>query len=456
MTTESGIIMEADDDSTYHLSEDAVSSVIAELTTTAPTEDIKNVLRTYEYGKSIRQLERDFNRHNVSQLQNTSAYLNTDTDDGTQYLKHEIINHIICRIQNLFPEKCGMCNEIYCTKKDDPSLLPCARCGQEAHAPCIFDKLGIEELLDKESVQKMINPFNLKGFFYFCDSCENTNIPKKESARKKKRAETNRNNNSNTQNNDTNEQTVDTPADTFENNRNGLDEDADAEKKDESSEVEEKSEKVCRYYKTGTCKHGVSGKNCSFAHPKPCEKLLKHGTRNPRGCNLGKNCKMFHPKMCSSSITKSQCFQKNCKLKHVKGTKRTPDGGHEGAQHDNKSNHNGKQVEKGNSTPNTTTTTNNNINNNNNNKNINTNNNNFLEEVRLLKAGMEAMEIKMATFLSQVMAAMNLPNLNGVQQTNVQMPYQAAPFQKLPILQQQQMPQQMVFPQYQTHPIPRM
>ena len=152
----------------FSLSEDDVNSVIAEVTTSAPTEDIKNVLRTYEYGKTIRTLEKEFNRHKVTDLEKTSAHLNID--NGTKYLKPELINNIICRIQNLFPEKCGICNEVYCTKNNDKPLLPCAQCGQEAHAPCLLSKLGIDDTPDKNTVQKMINPFSLNDLFYFCDT----------------------------------------------------------------------------------------------------------------------------------------------------------------------------------------------------------------------------------------------------------------------------------------------
>ena len=80
--------------------------------------------------------------------------------------------------------------------------------------------------------------------------------------------------------------------------------------------------KTCRFYRNGTCKHGVSGRNCEFEHPKMCEKLLKHGTRQPHGCNQGRKCEKFHPKMCPTSINKQECFDSKCRLRHVRGTKR--------------------------------------------------------------------------------------------------------------------------------------
>ena len=51
---------------------------------------------------------------------------------------------------------------------------------------------------------------------------------------------------------------------------------------------------------------------------------MKHGNKNPKGCNAGTNCPDFHPRMCSSSIRTNQCFNDNCTFVHVKGTKRKP------------------------------------------------------------------------------------------------------------------------------------
>lgn len=79
---------------------------------------------------------------------------------------------------------------------------------------------------------------------------------------------------------------------------------------------------VCKYYVRGTCKHGVSGKNCYYQHPKPCHKLLTHGPVGQHGCTRGRNCKFFHPKLCRNSIRHQECLVGNCKFPHIKGTKR--------------------------------------------------------------------------------------------------------------------------------------
>ena len=80
---------------------------------------------------------------------------------------------------------------------------------------------------------------------------------------------------------------------------------------------------ICPFYKKGICRYGASGRGCSGNHPKPCKKLIQHGIKAPNGCSLGRaNCDKFHPKMCHDSLTKGQCYNTDCKSKHVTGTKR--------------------------------------------------------------------------------------------------------------------------------------
>ena len=92
-----------------------------------------------------------------------------------------------------------------------------------------------------------------------------------------------------------------------------------------------KQTKTCRFYANNTCRFGAKGKQCPFRHPDRCQKLLNHGTKQPNGCNKGKSCPDFHPKMCPASITKHQCFVKDCHLMHVKGTNRNKES--QSAQH---------------------------------------------------------------------------------------------------------------------------
>ena len=78
------------------------------------------------------------------------------------------------------------------------------------------------------------------------------------------------------------------------------------------------SASICRFYRKGACRYGMSGTNCPKLHPKAYRKLTLHGNRGLRGSN-GENCNSFHPKMCFQSLRVGQCLTLDCKLRHVAG-----------------------------------------------------------------------------------------------------------------------------------------
>ena len=80
---------------------------------------------------------------------------------------------------------------------------------------------------------------------------------------------------------------------------------------------------VCRYFLRQECRHGVSGKDCKFDHPKLCYKFIRNGSKHG-GCKK-QQCNFFHPRLCQSSQKERKCVQKSCKLYHLKGTKREND-----------------------------------------------------------------------------------------------------------------------------------
>ena len=312
----------------HTLNDENVNNVIAELVVDTRSEDVKTALRIYKFKKSVKQLEREYSGLNSKQLEATLSYLNVSNEE--EYLKHELVTKLICRIQNLLPEKCSLCSEVYCVKNHDKPFLPCSKCGQEAHRECIQSVLGMTDEeddydeLDQKGLMSKLNPFNLSGFHYLCKSCEESTIPSKKSARKiKKKKSVAFSTQENTQDDNSSPLTSLSQSwdDTTLEDKEEDDEDDEGEGTKDDDETEVKV-KTCRFYQSGTCKHGISGKECEFDHPKMCQKLLKHGTKQPQGCNLGKRCPKFHPKMCPTSISKLECFDSKCKLRHVKGTKR--------------------------------------------------------------------------------------------------------------------------------------
>ena len=90
-------------------------------------------------------------------------------------------------------------------------------------------------------------------------------------------------------------------------------------------ESDKNSERICRAYKQHVCSFGKSGKGCPFAHPARCKTFCDYGLKkfNQNGCDQ-KMCKLLHPRLCIHAVKHGECFKKECKYHHLKGTKRFP------------------------------------------------------------------------------------------------------------------------------------
>ena len=273
-----------------------------------------------------------------------------------------MIQRIICKVQNLLPDTCQICNCTYVSKISDSPLLACELCGQEVHKKCFLAKIGVTPL-DNCDVFKIINPLQLPGIHYFCQECEKEVVPLARNINDLAVTGTEPQSNikeandfgplaseviSTCQGNSVSSKAVNHPptvenhASTVQNGEINTNSSATISKKEtcnskteifnnntppaKSKEANNKT-KNCVFYLKNRCKHGLKGTKCAFLHPERCTKLLQHGTKSPEGCNLGKKCSFFHPKMCPSSITKRVCFDEKCQFVHVKGTKRMEQGG---------------------------------------------------------------------------------------------------------------------------------
>ena len=296
------------------VTEDAVNTLIAELVVNAPSEEVKKCIKAYEYGKSVKQLSAIFTNFKQEELVSALTYLNVPNRD--MYKKPTNIENLICRIQNLLPDTCAMCNEIYCVSNNEAMLLSCVVCGQEVHKKCLSKLINPDGTVDSvlsemtsERIQGIINPLKIPGFVYVCTHCSKTHLPdpscglKKRPATKQKEKEPQKNSvreveddnliigetQPKHEDNDGNEDNVDTP--------------------------------ICKFFLSKKCKHGIKGAHCKFKHPSICKKLLTYGT-SEKGCSKWENCSEFHQKMCFSSLKKNECYVANCRYYHVKGTKR--------------------------------------------------------------------------------------------------------------------------------------
>lgn len=307
----------ADDPNSASENESA-SLILASLCAKAPDNEIRDCLRRYNPDHSLKQQKTALKQFLAKTLAKTAKYLNIKSEMN----KDPLIHNIICKIQNLLPDSCKICNEVYCSKLEDDPFLACHVCGQEVHKPCFMKLLGITD----PTVTPVINPHNLPGLHYLCPECEIAIIPPPDKPNasdteeienitpsqmetSNDRDETNRNQDQN------NELTVSTENPETKNPLISL-------PNPESDNELEPNKKICIHYKKNQCKHGMKGKGCPFYHPERCKKLMHSGTAQPNGCNLGRKCPAFHPKMCPSSITKRECFDEKCNFTHVKGTKR--------------------------------------------------------------------------------------------------------------------------------------
>lgn len=333
----------------------AILDALAEICQAAPNNKIRDCLREYDPKLSAAQLHKKFNKLDKDTLVETLEYLNVPNQ--SEYTKDAVRLNLIIRIENLLPEECNICKEMYCIKLSDTELLKCAMCNQSAHAKCLSAKFGIEEslLLDlgPDEIKKYINPHGLPGIHYFCSSCEESNIPSEENGKlKRKRANQALNSdeqsgaqipgtpNPNHPSGNAGEPPAAThpvpppvrptgpaPAHPLNGDPDPTHSDPDSLQANQPTSTQSANQQLprslCPFYKRGICRYGISGRGCNKDHPKACPKLIFHGTSGPRGCNKGNNCEMFHPRMCHQSLQSRECLTMDCPLRHVRGTQRT-------------------------------------------------------------------------------------------------------------------------------------
>ena len=63
-------------------------------------------------------------------------------------LKPQVLDALVMKVKNFFPDVCHYCNDKYSFKFNDEPFLECGSCGQEVHKKCYFDLLASMNLLD--------------------------------------------------------------------------------------------------------------------------------------------------------------------------------------------------------------------------------------------------------------------------------------------------------------------
>lgn len=327
--------------------------LIAKLCLKCEDQEIRKNIQIYEYGKGMNTIIRRYNQVTNENLKKLLQFLYNDAiSNEIPTLKKNIVHEIICRIQNLLPDTCGMCNDKFQLEFEEEPVMPCTKCYQGSHRECVIKLINSTNInvnidnLGSEEAKKLYNPLNIPGVYYLCKACARETIPSiadPESRIPELESQA-------TDTEDT-RSSVDNSTTIVANNSSGRNPDiaaysgqlaespptvdltepdpaegsaqqavGDADNRRRTA----KNDTICRFYNKGSCKHGVAGDECSFSHPEVCRKFTKFGTRQPRGCNLGKKCKFHHPVMCIYSLRKGECQNNRCSFRHLLGTKRPP------------------------------------------------------------------------------------------------------------------------------------
>lgn len=112
-------------------------TIIAELCSNAPNNVVRDCIRLYDPLKPSSQVKKSLNQCLKETLKETLTYLNKKPSETSN--KPAILHNLICRIQNLFPNTCQICNEKYCIRRTDKTFLACKVCGQEVHKECFVN-----------------------------------------------------------------------------------------------------------------------------------------------------------------------------------------------------------------------------------------------------------------------------------------------------------------------------
>ena len=203
--------------------------------------------------------------------------------------------------------------------------------------------------LSNDDILKLLNPLNFSGLHFLCDPCEKEVV----AGGKEKEPEVRIQSSQSTQphqslpqgpNDETNTDSSDQIIATAEEENRDEDPSCNSAKilinqqvnattnqqenaNRDNSDRNSLKKITCKFYKKGSCRHGLLGDECKFNHPAMCKQYTQHGSRQPRGCNKGKDCQFFHPQMCINSLRTGKCLSQHCRFRHIRGTVRHNDAG---------------------------------------------------------------------------------------------------------------------------------
>ena len=145
-------------------------NIIASLCTKAPNTTVRDCLRCYDTSKPSNEIKKIFEKNFKKEpLLRTLEYLTKKIYVPEKIKKDEIIDALIMKVKNFFPDICQIWQKRYTFELGENPFLACHSCGQEVHSKCYFDLLSSMNLLNENgTVRELI--FNIPGFHYLCAS----------------------------------------------------------------------------------------------------------------------------------------------------------------------------------------------------------------------------------------------------------------------------------------------
>ena len=256
----------------------------------AINDTVKDILSTYDVKIPSQANIKNLVDHNSKpELEQCATYIKTLRERYPTLVqrlearkgknKPDYAGDISIFIHGVIEIDCEVCDQQYCqtiAENTEENNLTCYICNRYSHKSC-YDGLELKP-----------------GIHFICSICS-----------KKK-----------TQNTVSEEPVTEKPVKAA-----GDEEEAPAAE-DLDEDEDNKSDTLCPLLAVGECPHGISGKGCSYKHPKWCWKYQRHGDRQPDGCRRGAKCWYYHPKICENSLKLNVCLNSKCKEHHLEGTRR--------------------------------------------------------------------------------------------------------------------------------------
>ena len=284
------------------------------LTQASSNHTAKKVIGAYILGGSYKANHVIIKKFDATHQEAAAVFLGLTVRGGENQKLYKnltiLSDRILLKIESLFDIVCDDCKDIYHNTLEDSPLFTCRVCMQGSHSCTKIQQKA-------EAYNAIPEEQRVSGMSWLCSECHRKNdlslTPINTVTSKPQHEQSLSGNSSQTDENDDNE--PEDESDSRESPRRHDNPPTDGE--------------ICKDFKTGRCKHGISGKRqingiaCPKAHPVPCRRYCRNGNHERGGCTRGKQCRYFHLNICRSSLTKRECLNADCQYFHLKYTKRT-------------------------------------------------------------------------------------------------------------------------------------